>query len=164
MLNHCTRSFILLCSNHLVLLTYITPMPWTLFYIKNFTNLFFWTNFFWSNFFFRVVVHWHRFASNRAEWVMKPIPSWNGSSDLKLIPEWFKARYVCALNSFFPHPHFPTLIILLFKFKVMSIQLIDFRVIDTCFYAPSDNSSRIILARKSQKKKNYSMNRIQPDL
>lgn len=83
---------------------------------------------------------------------MKPIPSWNGLSDLKLIPEWFKARYVCALNSFFPHPHFPTLIILLFKFKVMSIQLIDFRVIDTCFYAPSDNSSRIILARKSQKK------------
>ena len=86
---------------------------------------------------------------------MKPIPSWNGSSDLKLIPEWFKARYVCALNSFFPHPHFPTLIILLFKFKVMSIQLIDFRVIDTCFYAPSDNSSRIILARKSQKKNKY---------
>lgn len=34
-----------------------------------------------------------RFASNRAEWVMKPIPSWNGSSDLKLIPEWFKARF-----------------------------------------------------------------------
>jgi hypothetical protein len=34
-----------------------------------------------------------RFASNRGEWVLKPVPQWNGQSKLKLVPEWFKARF-----------------------------------------------------------------------
>lgn len=34
-----------------------------------------------------------RFSSNRGEWVLKPVPQWNGQSKLKLVPEWFKARF-----------------------------------------------------------------------
>eukprot|EP00039_Didymoeca_costata_P012119 m.173374 g.173374 ORF g.173374 m.173374 type:complete len:388 (+) comp15387_c0_seq1:427-1590(+) len=34
-----------------------------------------------------------RYASNRGEWVLKPVPQWHGQSKLKLVPEWFKARF-----------------------------------------------------------------------
>eukprot|EP00037_Helgoeca_nana_P006065 m.56312 g.56312 ORF g.56312 m.56312 type:complete len:304 (-) comp16955_c0_seq1:200-1111(-) len=34
-----------------------------------------------------------RWASARGEWVPKEIPSWDGESQLKLVPEWFKARF-----------------------------------------------------------------------
>jgi hypothetical protein len=34
-----------------------------------------------------------RWASARGEWVPKEIPSWTGESQMKLVPEWFKARF-----------------------------------------------------------------------
>jgi len=34
-----------------------------------------------------------RWASGRGEWVPKTIPTWDGQSQLKLVPEWFKARF-----------------------------------------------------------------------
>lgn len=34
-----------------------------------------------------------RWASARGEWVPKAIPCWSGESQLKLVPEWFKARF-----------------------------------------------------------------------
>eukprot|EP00038_Savillea_parva_P006181 m.162184 g.162184 ORF g.162184 m.162184 type:complete len:325 (-) comp12155_c0_seq1:374-1348(-) len=34
-----------------------------------------------------------RWASARGEWVPKEIPSWDGEPQMKLVPEWFKARF-----------------------------------------------------------------------
>eukprot|EP00041_Stephanoeca_diplocostata_P024139 m.604306 g.604306 ORF g.604306 m.604306 type:complete len:460 (-) comp22459_c0_seq4:3556-4935(-) len=34
-----------------------------------------------------------RWASGRGEWVPKRIKAWSGANQLKLIPEWFKARF-----------------------------------------------------------------------
>lgn len=34
-----------------------------------------------------------RWASARGEWVPKEIPSWTGEGQMKLVPEWFKARF-----------------------------------------------------------------------
>lgn len=34
-----------------------------------------------------------RWASARGEWVPKEIPSWGGEPQMKLVPEWFKARF-----------------------------------------------------------------------
>lgn len=38
-------------------------------------------------------LHICRFASGRQEWVAKSLDTWNGQTQVKLIPEWFKARF-----------------------------------------------------------------------
>lgn len=38
-------------------------------------------------------LHICRYASSRQEWVAKPLEAWQGHPQVKLIPEWFKARF-----------------------------------------------------------------------